>query len=125
MSAIDTAMLSAMRDAIESLLPDTCNTLSPTHSADGQGGVTTTWGTVGTALACRLDVIQSRGVLAGGEQNTGGAIQAYASYMLSVPYDTALEESYRVEHNGNLYAVKTVNNNQSWKAVVRAELSLL
>ena len=119
MSAIDTAMLSAMRTAINSLLPDVCNICSITHTPDGQGGWTDPRGTIGTAIACRLDVIQGR------EQVTGGAVQPYTSYTLSLPYDTVVLPTYIIEHNSVDYAVKPSNVNQSWIAVKRVELEKL
>lgn len=122
---IDTAMLAAMQSAIGELLPDTANICSVTNTADGQGGWTVTRGTVGTAIKCRLDVIQNRGLISGGEQKTGGALQAYTSYMLSVPYSTTVLPSYIIEHSSVDYSVKSINRNQSWKAVVRVELGRL
>ena len=117
--AIDTAMLAAMRVAISTLLPDTCNICTITNAPDGEGGVTTTRGTSGTSISCRLDVIQGR------EQVTGGAVQPYTSYMMSLPYDTTVNPSNIIEHNGINYAVKPSNVNQSWIAVKRVELEKL
>lgn len=117
--AIDTSMLAAMRAAINTLLPDTCHICSVTNSSDGEGGVTVVRGTVGTSIACRLDVVQGR------EQVTGGAIQPYVSYKLSLPYDATVLPTYIIEHSGVSYAVKSVNRNQSWKAVVRVDLERL
>lgn len=116
-SAITAEMLSQMRSIITNdLLPDTANIVSITNVSDGEGGVTQTRGTVGTAIACRLDVITGR------EQVSGGAIQPYISYMMSLPYDTTVAYSNIIEHNSIDYAVKSVNLGQSWKAVVRVEL---
>jgi hypothetical protein len=114
--AIDTSMLAAMRSAINTLLPDTCHVCSITNTPDGEGGVTTTRGTVGTSIACRLDVVSGR------EQVSGGAIQPFTAYKLSLPYDTVVLPSYIIEHNSVDYAVKGVNPNQSWCAVRRVEL---
>jgi hypothetical protein len=113
---LTTAELSVMRDTIELLLPDTCNVCSVTNVPDGEGGVTQTRGTSGTSIACRLDVKQ------GVEQVTGGAIQPYISYMMSLPYDTTVAAANIIEHNSVDYHVKSVNLGQSWKAVVRVEL---
>ena len=110
--------LSYMRDSTKLLMPDTCNICSVTNTVDGQGGVTVARGTIGTS-ACRLDVVQGR------EQLTGGAIQPYTSYMLSLPYDATVLPSYIIEHSSVSYEVKSVNRNQSWKAVVRVELERL
>lgn len=119
-SAITSDMLATMRSIITSdLLPDTCNVVSITNAPDGEGGVTQTRGTVGTAIACRLDVIQGR------EQVTGGAVQAYTSYMMSLPYDTVVNPSNIIEHNSVDYSVKPSNVNQSWIAVLRVELEKL
>ena len=111
------AELGIMRDTIELLLPDTCSILSPTDTADGEGGVSTAWGTVGTAIPCRLDVKMGR------EITTGGAVQPYIKTMLSLPYDQTITESHRVTHGGLTYAVVAPPNiDQSWIAVKRVEL---
>jgi hypothetical protein len=115
MSAIDTAMLAAMRSAIAELLPDTAYIVALTNSPDGEGGVTQARGTTGT-VACRLDMKQGR------EQVTGGAIQPYISYMMSMPYDTTVASANLVVHSGVDYAVKSINLGQSWSAVLRVEL---
>lgn len=118
MSAIDTAMLAAMREAISTLLPDTCNVITLTRAADGMGGHTDTRATA-TAINCRLDVVTGR------EQIAGGGLQPFTSYMLSLPYDAAVVTTNEILHNGTNYAVKSVNQSQSWKAVVRVELEKL
>ncbi len=111
--------LSQMRDTIELLLPDVANICTITNVPDGEGGSTQTRGTSGTAIPCRLDVVQGR------EQVTGGAIQPYISYMLSLPYDTTVAEENIIEHGGIDYHVKSVNQNQSWVAVRRVELEVV
>lgn len=118
MSAIDTAMLAAMRSAISSeLLPDTCHVLSVTKTPDGQGGQTTTWGTASANVACRVDVQQGRELI------SGGGLQPFSSVMLSLPYDTTITEANRVLHGGVTYAVVAPpNTDQSWIAVKRVML---
>lgn len=116
MSAIDSTMLTAMRAAIAELLPDTCNILSVTQVADGQGGVTETWGTASNNIACRLDVVNKR------EQVAGGAVQQFTGYVLSCPYDTTISAANRVEVSSVTYAVTGLNDGQSWKAVKRVML---
>lgn len=108
--------LQYMRDAIGQLMPDVCNILSVTNTPDGYGGVTQTWGTASANVKCRLDV------KSGNIATTGGAIQEYVSYMLSLPYDTVIDFTNQVEINGSTYAVTDVNDNQSWNAVKRVSL---
>lgn len=118
---IDTAMLAAMRDAIEQMLPDTCNILSVTYTPDGMGGQTEAWGTATAGVSCRLDLV-TRDL---NEMVKGGAVNPYPQYMLSVPYDTTLAVENRIQHNSITYAVVKVNTSQSWKAVTRAVLELV
>jgi hypothetical protein len=108
--------LAAMREAIQSLFPDTCNICTVTTSPDGEGGWTESRGTSGTAIPCRLDAVQ------GYLQVTGGAIQPYLSYRLSLPYDASVDYGNIIEHSEIDYAIKSINLNQSWNAVIRIEL---
>ncbi len=112
---LSAADLEYMRNSTERLMPDSCNFVSITNTPDGEGGVAQARGTVGTSI-CRLDVVSGR------EQVTGGAIQPYISYVMSLPYDTTLQADYIIEHSGADYAVKSINLGQSWKVVVRVEL---
>lgn len=118
---IDTAMLAAMRDAIEQMLPDTCTILSVTYTPDGRGGQTETWGTAAANVPCRLDLV-TRDL---NEMVKGGAVNPYPQYMMSFPYDTTLAVENRIVHGGLTYAVVKVNTSQSWKAVGRAVLELV
>lgn len=116
MTAIDTAMLAAMREAIGELLPDTCSILTLTRTADGMGGMTETWGTAYSGVDFRLDV------KTGVEQVVGGGLKPFTSYKGSLPYDTTITSADRILHSGVTYAVTSVNTSQSWKAVVRVDL---
>ena len=115
MTALDTAMLTAMRAAIAELLPDTCAIISITNTPDGYGGQTETRGTV-SSVAFRLDVSSGK------EAVSGGGLVPFQSLMGSLPYDTTITEANQILHNGIYYAVTMVNNNQSWNAVKRVHL---
>lgn len=115
---ISAAELAQMREAINDLLPDTCNILSGTASPDGFGGMTTTWGTASAAVACRMDHKTGR------EQLTGGAVQTYQGNMLTVPYDTTITTANRVEYNSATYAVVAVSEG-SWIACKRVTVERL
>lgn len=114
--------LTAVRETVALVLPDTCNILSPTRTGDNQGGWTDSWGTAGTAIACRLD-----GNLGGQRENvSGGGLRAHAAFILTVPYDTTIQSGWRVEHSGNTYAViGSPRKSTSWSAHVRCELELV
>lgn len=108
--------LQFMRESIELLMPDECNILTVTEVNNGEGGITETWGTAYTLVKCRLDMKTGR------EPVLGGAAQQYTSYMLSVPYDTDINDVDRVEVNSVTYAVTSINTGQSWNAVTRVTL---
>lgn len=118
------AELARMRADMENVtLPDTCNILSVTKVSDGQGGVTETWGTAIASVACRLDLFTSRGVgIIGSETVVGAALKPYSTWILSVPYGTALTSANRVEVDSNTYNVVEVDAGRSWGGNVRATL---
>jgi head-tail adaptor len=101
-------------------MPDTCAILSPTNASDGQGGNTVTWGTATASVACRLD-----GKVEGKEYVAGAAVRAYSRWILTLPYDATIQESWRVVHDSNTYNVIGKPKGGSWKAHVRCELELV
>jgi hypothetical protein len=114
--------LAYMRAMVLEMLPDKCNILSETITPDGQGGVSSTWGTASTNIACRLD-----DKALGTNQLVAIAIglKAAHQYQLSLPYDATISAGNRVEISGATYTVINVNANQSWLAVTRAALELI
>lgn len=116
MSALTSAELASMQDTIDDLLPDTCDLLSSTFAADGQGGGTMTWATASASVACRLDYVR------GNERVTGGALQPFTGYVLTLPHDTTVTTAYRVLHKSVTYSIQAVSSTKSWGACVRAWL---
>lgn len=116
MSQIGSADLVYMRAAIEELLDTTCNILSPTLATDGAGGMTATWGTAGTAVACRLDAKSFS------ETVQGATMTPQYGYMLTLPNSTTIEENYRVIVGSDTFTVTSVDAGKSWSACVRAYL---
>jgi hypothetical protein len=109
--------LETMRDSTELLMPDTCNILTATQSADGYGGIAQTWGTAAASVSCRLDILHK--TVSGVD---GASLREYQETILSIPYNTTVDKDYRVEHGGYTYNVTAVNNDQSWIAVKRVFL---
>jgi len=111
--------LAQMREDINDLLESTnttCDILSVAYTSDGEGGMTEAWGTALANVACRIDY------RSGSEKMTGGAIQSYSKAVLSIPYNTAINSTNRVKSGDYIWAVKSINDGQSWMAVKRAEL---
>lgn len=116
---LSNAELTAMREAIEDLFPDTCNILTATETADGYGGVSRVWGTASANVACRLDVVNRSG---SDEQVGAASLRSFQETILSVPYNTTITTDSKVEHSGTTYNVTAINSGQSWIAVKRVTL---
>jgi hypothetical protein len=123
MGLITDADLEMMRSTIEEMLPDTCNILSEALAPDGQGGQTSTWGTVSTAISCRLDEATQTGRTQ--LVPAGAALREAHRYILSLPHDTVIAAHDRVEISTATYNVVSVNDDVSWHAVMRATLELI
>jgi len=108
--------LAQMQADILDLLPDTCDILSEAYTADSEGGFTEAWGTATAGVHCRIDY------RSGSEKMTGGAIQPYSKAVLSIPYNTPISLTNRVKSGDYIWAVKSINDGQSWKAVKRVEM---
>lgn len=115
----DDIELTSMRSAFEGLMPDTCNVLTLTNTPDGHGGVTETWGTAGTAIRCRVDPMQ------GSESLAGGAVYPTQQMVLTMPYNTVVTSTGRIEHNSTVYEVKSIDSDKSWKITTRVVLEAI
>jgi len=108
--------LADMRAAVGELLPARCNVLSVTRTSDGQGGQVDTWGTATANVQCRLDYKR------GDESVFGNALRPYSGWVASLPHDTTISETNRLQIGGVVYNVTMVDNNKSWNVVLRVAL---
>ena len=117
MPLLSSSEVTAMRSTLEGhALPDTCNILSVTQTADGQGGFTDAWGTATAGVACRLDNTSSRELL------SGDGIQHFTGWMLTLPQSTSIAAGNRVEIGSDTYNVVGFDDGKSWKISLRAKL---
>lgn len=112
------ADLDYMRSSLNDLLPDTCVILSPTNTSDGQGGWSTTWGTVSANVKCRIDPGRKEMY----ERVTGAALKPFSWWQLTLPWNTSIGVDYRVVVNGNTYNVVNHDDNKSWMGTLRVAL---
>jgi SPP1 family predicted phage head-tail adaptor len=110
--------IASMRAEIENtVLADTCNILTLTYTADGQGGFTEAWGTSLSGVSCHIRPMK------GFEMLSGDGIQVFHRYILTLPYDTAISEANRVEIGGVAYNVMMPpDNGKSWNLDLRLEV---
>lgn len=118
---LSSADLAGMRAALNTLMPNTCNILSLTQTADGQGGFTDTWGTATASVACRFETMRQ----SGREAMAAGALQPFQSWVLTVPSGTTITTANRVQISGTSYNVKGVDNGKTWTGQLRCQLEAL
>ena len=118
MSLPSASELADLRQDFEDyLLPDTCNILSETRTADGAGGHTSSWGTATAGVSCRFDTNTRRDQM---ERVAGGALRPFIEYVVSLPQATSLTTGQRIEFDSVAYNVVSINEAQSWKPLRRA-----
>jgi head-tail adaptor len=116
-SQLSTAEIAQMRTDLETLLPDTCVISTVSYASDGAGEWVPTWTAAGT-VNCRLDPV----VRGFEEIVSGGAIQPFRHYMLTLPYDAPITSASRVRVGGIDYNVVGLSANNSWALDTRAKL---
>lgn len=111
------AELTQIRNDIEAnCLPDICYVLTKTFVSDGQGGGSYTAGTSGT-LTCRIDMVDE-----GMEKLTGGAIEPYTTWMMTIPHDATITSENQIYFQANTYNVIGLGDDGSWLSTKRVLL---
>jgi SPP1 family predicted phage head-tail adaptor len=113
---MDDFELAHIYEDIQNLMPDKCNILSGTYTSDGIGGFTQSWGTAYKSIPCRMDAKTLR------EVNAAGALQVFGGYTMTLPYNTTITEANRIEFNGALYNVLSLDKRQSWELCITAHV---
>ena len=116
---MQTADLAYVRAQAEQALPTTVHLLELRRTEDQQGGYTESY-----VLAYR-DVPARLAETNGREQAVAGRLNIEAEYMLTVPYDQAIDSAMRVQHGETVYAVMFVNAGRSYDTTRRAMLKRL
>lgn len=100
--------LAAMRETVESALPDTCTIQSATVGRDSIGAPTRAWTDRATGVACRLAArtVQER-VL--GEKATH-----VGDWVLTLAYDEVIEPGDQVLIGTDAYEVVGIDEAKSW-----------
>lgn len=114
--------LARLRADLADLLPDTCDVLRPTTGTDGTawGGWSQTWGTVGTAVSCRIDPAKLRNV---GKGRAAGREASRNYYQLSLEWNQSIEAGDRVTFGSETYEVVLLNEDHALRGVRRAVLA--
>jgi hypothetical protein len=119
MSFLSAGELAQLRaDALATLADDTCTILTPTTSANAIGERTITWGTAGTAVACRLRPSgrAPTGIPVGGQENT------VAPWVVTLPHGTAVNPGDRLVIDSVTYEVLQTWDEETWKTASRVDV---
>lgn len=108
--------MAAIQRTVRLSLPDLCTRWVPTRTADGHGGQTETW-TSTTNVPCRLSTAVSTN-----PQTDGNRYAMHTAWVLTLAHDQAISSGDRVTVNGTTYEVTSVQDDQSYRAGVRAQL---
>lgn len=119
--AISSAELTAMRDSIEELLPDTCTIQKLSITKNDIGEAVQSYSTRASGVKCRIDPEFGWEMLAG--------FMDYAKYtgkwVLTLPYSQEIITSDRVIVNGMTFEVDHTDREKSWRVSTRATLELV
>jgi hypothetical protein len=117
MTALTSQELIDMRAVADDFFPDICTIQTPTDTTDASGGVSTSYANTYTNVACRLDPDTG-----GGEASNNFALESGSEWWLNIPYDQAIDATYRVVHSGSTYEVSHVMDTHSYATIRRAAL---
>jgi hypothetical protein len=111
------------KDFEKTVFTDVCNILSLSQASDGEGGLVDTWGTATANIPCRLDSLTSRGVgFIGSEMVRNGSLKSYSTWIITLPYDTALTSANRVQVGSDVFNVVETDASKSLDITRRATL---
>ncbi len=118
MSLLSDAELTEMREFVEAnVLPSTCTIQVPTET-NTKGSVATTYANTYTSVPCRIMPARNEGR----EYVTGEKVTRRATYVLTLPFDQAIDATYRVIVDGDTYEVLGVWDDHNFRTARRADV---
>lgn len=96
-----------LRLEVEKLMPDLVTIQTVNKNPDGQGGLTEAW------LDSYQNVPARFAEISGSESQATDREHFRADFRLSLPYDQPIDETMRVDHEGQTYEVVFVNQPRS------------
>lgn len=115
----DSELTQLRLDVVETL-PSTCDILRPT-ATNTNGYVTDAYGTAVASAPCRFDPDTLRKdvqVIAGGAADI-------AAYVVTLEYDTDIQDGDRLRYEGDTYNVNSLWESHSSRIVRRARVALI
>ena len=107
---LSTNELAWMREAIDDLLPDTCEIMDKTET-NTNGVLTVSYAGNDTEYDCRLDA--KKHIVPKNTEGTG-AVKFYFTYILTLPYNAIVTEANHILHDSIEYAIISIDEDKSW-----------
>jgi hypothetical protein len=117
MTELTAQELTDMRTIADDFFPDVCAIRTPTITIGAMGGITTTWDNTYTDVACRLDPESG-----GSETIVNLALEGKSTWMLNIPFDQAIDITYKIRHEGVEYDIASIVDTNSYSTIRRASL---
>lgn len=117
MTLLTAAELADMRATQALAWPDLATHLTPTTAANAVGEAVLTWGTAGSAIACRLAPVE------GLTRITSVATEAATlpNWMVTMAYDGTVNPGDQLVISSRTYEVLNVRDDFGWRTAVRIE----
>lgn len=119
MSLLSDAELDACREMAEETMPSTCSIYTRTET-NTKGSVEITYALAYSGVKCRMMPVNRTNA----EEVYGMKITDDTYYILTVPYDQALNPEDRVVYGGGTYEVTRVYAKHNYRTAVRADVTL-
>ena len=116
MVMLDSAELATYRDAFNELLSDSCVIQRLVTASDGQGGSTSAWSAVGTAL-CNVSPLKT----ASGSPVVGEQVTEVADRIVTLPAETDVRAADQLSIAGSTYTVSELREPRTYEFVRRVE----
>ena len=110
---LSSAELVQMRDALNLSLPGTAVLQSKTATADGQGGQAWTYAAAGTVDARLAPIARTRA--SEPEVALAARLGMINPYVLTIPANTSIDETYRAVFDSVTYEVRAVMPRVPWE----------
>lgn len=118
MTELSTQELTDMRAIADDFFPDTCTIRTPTQTVGAMGGLVLTFADTYTNVACRLDPQSG-----GSETIVNEALEGKSAWILNIPFNQAIEITYKVVHDSLEYDIVRINDTHSYSTIRRALLT--
>lgn len=117
MAMLSESEVEVYADAFSDLLSDSCVIQRLVTTSDGQGGSTSTWSAVGTAL-CTVSPLKT----ASGAPVVGDQVTEVADRIVTLPAETDVRAADQLVIAGSTYTVSELREPRTYEFVRRVEV---